>query len=43
MVVMLALLLLLQGAPAGPVAQPGVINGELRTRDGSPAAGVRVS
>jgi len=43
MVVTLALLLLLQGAPAGPVAQPGVINGELRTRDGSPAAGVRVS
>ena len=43
MVVTLVLLLLLQGAPAGPVAQPGVINGELRTRDGSPAAGVRVS
>src|SRR6187455_677174 len=43
MVVMLALLLLLQGAPAGPVAQPGAISGELRTRDGSPAGGVRVS
>lgn len=46
MVVTLALLLMLQGAPAAPAgqpAQPGTISGELRTRDGSPAAGVRVS
>ena len=46
MVVTLALLLMLQGAPAAPAgqpAQPGTISGELRTPDGSPAAGVRVS
>lgn len=43
MFVTLTLLLLLQGTTVGPVPQPGVINGELRTRDGSPAAGVRVS
>src|SRR5688572_9641353 len=46
MVVTLALLLMLQGAPASPAgqpAQPGTISGELRTPDGSPAAGVRVS
>ena len=46
MVVTLALLLMLQGAPASPAgqpAQPGTISGELRTPDGAPAAGVRVS
>ena len=43
MVATLTLLLLLQGTTVGPVPQPGVISGELRTRDGSPAAGVRVS
>lgn len=46
MVATLALLLMLQGAPAAPAgqpAQPGTISGELRTPDGSPAAGVRVS
>ena len=46
MVVTLAFLLMLQGAPAAPAGQPvqpGTISGELRTRDGSPAGGVRVS
>ena len=38
--VALALLLLLQGATA---ARPGVVTGQLQTRDGAPAAAVRIS
>jgi hypothetical protein len=39
---MLALHLIMQGIPLGP-AQTGTISGVLRTPDGSPAVGVRVS
>ena len=36
----LAFLLLLQGAPA---ARPGVVMGQLQTREGAPASAIRIS